>query len=568
MSQTVTMGVNEDRLLDLLRNSFTNSTTFLGELLQNARRAGATRIDFTIEDYEDGSRLVVVDNGSGIRDWSGLVSICESGWDAETMADDKPFGIGFLSALCAAEFIDVVSNGDRMCCDTELLLSRQPTPVTAEPSSVAGTTIGLSGITVSSKHLESDLRSFVRGFPLPVTLNGEELERPDADDDERFVDSPVGRVALATRQVRPTYYLQGLPVTGPSRRALVADSDDYETAKAILKTTDAGLDYGHVVHLDSRRFKARLPDRAQLLDMRESAALIAPVIRALLGAYVRQMKSVLDAAAFASRFDIALLERVGCLDLLNDIPLLASEKCEWMTLDESAILRSNTDDARRYWPHRPMVTKEEIEAADLVISRAQYNALCDTLEEEHQDDEMVSPTIIYLAHFNTVVIETSEYEAGHWIHPMLSEFDNTSLSYRATGRVVTETLQSIHYRFRASICEAVEMDGPLGTVRFDDWALPQADGKPVLLPATVNDDAFQTFISFWDSENDTFDPDYFNAMTSELIAQVRAIYCDDMSRVVAATLGESSISSLDTIRNKRFSVSFDEHGQLTVENAA
>ena len=339
-------------------------------------------------------------------------------------------------------------------------------------------------------------------------------------------------------------------------------------AQAIFESSDAAFDYGHVIHLDSRCFNARLPDRDQLLDMRDSAQMIAPWVRNAMSAYVRRMKTELDATAFVARFDTDLLGLVGCLDLLNDIPLIAADKCHWMTMEDDAVLMSNADPHRHYWARDTMVTREEIEAADLVISRAHYNELYETFEDTCHDDEIVSPTLIYLACFKTVIVSVSVLDEGHWIHPLLSTVDTTGLRYHATGRVVTQHLQSEHFRFEATICDAVEMNGPLGTVCINDWAVPQGDDNPVLLPAKSSADAFQAFISFWDGDNDEFDTAYFNTVTSELIAQVRAIHSDDMSRVVAATLRESSIATLDTIRNKRFTVSFDELGQLTVENAA
>ena len=43
-----TMKVNPANLVNSLRFSFTNSTTVLSELMQNARRAQATHVKFTL----------------------------------------------------------------------------------------------------------------------------------------------------------------------------------------------------------------------------------------------------------------------------------------------------------------------------------------------------------------------------------------------------------------------------------------------------------------------------------------------------------------------------------------
>ena len=59
-------------------------------MLQNSRRAGATAVNFTFQ----GTNLTVEDDGRGIGDFQHLLSVAESGWDAETIEREHPFGIG------------------------------------------------------------------------------------------------------------------------------------------------------------------------------------------------------------------------------------------------------------------------------------------------------------------------------------------------------------------------------------------------------------------------------------------------------------------------------------------
>ena len=71
------------------------------ELFQNARRAGAGRIDVTVERIPsqfEGDRLVtVIDDGAGIADPAVLLSFGESGWDAGTAEREDAAGMGLLS---------------------------------------------------------------------------------------------------------------------------------------------------------------------------------------------------------------------------------------------------------------------------------------------------------------------------------------------------------------------------------------------------------------------------------------------------------------------------------------
>lgn len=67
------------------------------ELLQNARRAGAGRVDVSTEDDGDAIRVTVADDGAGVADPALLLSFGESGWDARTARDEDAAGMGLFS---------------------------------------------------------------------------------------------------------------------------------------------------------------------------------------------------------------------------------------------------------------------------------------------------------------------------------------------------------------------------------------------------------------------------------------------------------------------------------------
>lgn len=100
MSQTVQWSINTANHLANLKFAFTTSVSVMAELMQNARRAGASQVAIDVD--SDSSDVCVTDDGGGIRDFQTLLTLSESGWDAEVMTQDKPFGLGFFSALCSA----------------------------------------------------------------------------------------------------------------------------------------------------------------------------------------------------------------------------------------------------------------------------------------------------------------------------------------------------------------------------------------------------------------------------------------------------------------------------------
>ena len=52
----------------------------LGELLQNSRRAGASRIDIACCADHDGARLTLADDGTGVADPQTMIALGDSGW--------------------------------------------------------------------------------------------------------------------------------------------------------------------------------------------------------------------------------------------------------------------------------------------------------------------------------------------------------------------------------------------------------------------------------------------------------------------------------------------------------
>ena len=64
----------------------------IAEVLENARRAGATRVEITIAD----GWVTVKDNGKGIEDFAKLLDLGGSGWDERTEQSEDPAGVGLF----------------------------------------------------------------------------------------------------------------------------------------------------------------------------------------------------------------------------------------------------------------------------------------------------------------------------------------------------------------------------------------------------------------------------------------------------------------------------------------
>jgi len=138
--------INEEGALRNQRFAFTNRFTLVSELLQNARRAGATCIEIR---YDAATQVLSVhDDGCGLEDFQKLLSFHESGWDAATAAEERPFGVGFSKCLYAATRCVVTSVGQRVDIDTEAALAKALITVEQVPASEAinGTRVDLYGV--------------------------------------------------------------------------------------------------------------------------------------------------------------------------------------------------------------------------------------------------------------------------------------------------------------------------------------------------------------------------------------------------------------------------------------
>src|SRR5947208_2471512 len=90
--KTIQAKVNP-RLLSKADRLFTGSLSGrIIEVLQNARRAGATRVEIT----NDGGLVTVRDNGRGISDFGKLLDLGSSGWDETLEASEDPAGVGLF----------------------------------------------------------------------------------------------------------------------------------------------------------------------------------------------------------------------------------------------------------------------------------------------------------------------------------------------------------------------------------------------------------------------------------------------------------------------------------------
>jgi hypothetical protein len=83
------------------------------EILQNARRAGATEVYITNKD----GYVTIDDNGSGIADFQKLLDLGGSGWDEKMEVAEDPAGVGLFSL--APREVTIQSGSRRVVIDKD-----------------------------------------------------------------------------------------------------------------------------------------------------------------------------------------------------------------------------------------------------------------------------------------------------------------------------------------------------------------------------------------------------------------------------------------------------------------
>jgi hypothetical protein len=144
-----------------------------------------------------------------------------------------------------------------------------------------------------------------------VLFNGQPLKRPLAEGHLATQASPIGAVHLAgTLDGKYSHetmvFLQGF---------------------CVLKPTYCLRDELNVVHLDSRQFMARLPDRDKLIDEDVQRKRIDAELKACWRNTLEIARTRLSPERFVETY-YAVMRGWGQLDLLNDLDVLPAELCD------------------------------------------------------------------------------------------------------------------------------------------------------------------------------------------------------------------------------------------------
>ena len=122
-----------ERLLQKANRLFTGTLDGrVIEILQNARRAGATEVRISNKN----GLVTIQDNGSGIEDFQNLLDLGGSGWDERLEAGEDPAGVGLFSL--APRKVTIISSNRKTVIDKDGWIGK-PVEVVEDTEAVNGT---------------------------------------------------------------------------------------------------------------------------------------------------------------------------------------------------------------------------------------------------------------------------------------------------------------------------------------------------------------------------------------------------------------------------------------------
>ena len=508
--------INEEGALRNQRYAFTDRFTLVTELLQNARRAGATRIEIH---YDAAAQVLQVhDDGCGLDDFQKLLSFHESGWDAATSIEERPFGVGFSKCLYAATRCIVASGRHRADINTAAALAKATIEVeqTAETAAVAGTRIELHGVDLPD--LGTRIEALCLGFPGEVLFNGQPLARRFAQAHLDMVPSSMGLVHLTgTRDGQHTHdtmvFLQGF---------------------CVLKPTWCSNDRVNVVHLDSRQFIARLPDRDKLIDEDVQRKRIDAELKACWRATLEVAKTQLSPERFVETY-YAALRAWEQLELLNDLDVLPVEVCDAIV---DYPIQDNSGQREYVQPVTTAPSRDAIEGGAVTL------VTLDWVNDDNAARWMLARAKGYL------VFDWIGLHSDHWAQRHVRFLEDEPVQVEAVSEHVRTVLEGRWVWPNVILCEAVRVRVGVEVAEIiDEGVCHESD---LYIPAGESSGAPVRQLSSFTDEHDQFLESDLDADSDSLADLIRRLRSVDPVQTLESLLKDLRLGNYPLLHGKTF----------------
>jgi Histidine kinase-, DNA gyrase B-, and HSP90-like ATPase len=191
MTTTIQAQVSPSTLSKVSRLFNASLTDCLNELLQNARRAGASAVKITLLDNH---HLVIEDDGIGILAPQTLLTLGESHWSEQTQQQEAPAGMGIFSL---ANRTVTIRSHDWQVQLTPAHFSGEAIASVESCEAIKGTRLSFTITEAETSAFHARVCQLAQFYPLPVWFNGEAIPRQDFLQEAVYVENWHGlRIGL------------------------------------------------------------------------------------------------------------------------------------------------------------------------------------------------------------------------------------------------------------------------------------------------------------------------------------------------------------------------------------
>ena len=530
----------DDSIIAKLKNAFTSPGTVLSEAMQNARRAGASFVQFR---YLDEDAISIEDDGQGIADLGDFLTLAGSGWEKDVIEREGAFGMGSFSMLYYCERIIVESNGQGFEAYTADILKHEPVHL-FDSKVTTGTKIQLFGYEISDENnasrIELELRRLAMAFPISVFYDDEELEQPHRllGSSFEYTSTPVGEIFVAEQELDTdklnvrTYsvghgtkdtqlYYQGLPIG--------------HTSKYFSK---------NIVHLNEDVFEVRMPDRDVLISHEDALGKINDEITALWQKKLDEIRSKIGDEAFASCMS-ATARRWHYKSIFNDMDYLPND----IVFVVEQLPKAGTADGREsYIRECKGMTKADLEKPGVKLIK---------LDKYYETDR---PKLEQYAHHLEVLCvdphSLSRLHRSHWLRDLIQEIDEEEISVEPHG---TQTVRSFDgmYGLSYTPCDYYHLSGPLGSVDIEDVCFGTSEYE-LLVPKKAQDGDDLLLVADYSEEYGGYDDNAADTDTIRFDALLTTLNASREEGLINM-IKRSDLHSAG-MSNKQLIVTFDVNG--------
>ena len=580
--KTVQLKLSEKSLIEALRHGFTSDFTFLGELIQNARRAEASEIRFDLYQKEDKLELRVSNDGKVIDDLQNLFTIGQTGWDETIVEKEKPFGVGFLSALFSCDNLSVYSGEYAISTSIDELLTFQPLEITSTKPICQnyGTRLELKGVFKSlSKDLRLDterpkhyidpdvdilnvvervLTEYSIGSSVRVYLNQKRLEDKESVTQlqKHLVQSETFQYYFNPNGTRVSVYLLGSPI-GHGLGVHLFGLQSHVNCKTKL-----------AIHLDPSKYQARFPDRTQLVNQDEESK---KIYKEICGEIYKIYEAKLNAGEIDEIINsYELLKNFNCLKLFNSIPFIPCQLLRRFTFQPDFLECTEFYHSHSYGSNR--ISKEELEEKGIYfidIDQYEIGFLHYTWLAVKESFNVTYGTT-WNREKNISEIDKTQFglDKDHWIHNLIKTIDTeTEVSYRLNNPIIKARWQGNWSDVDVQFCESYFITVAGEEIEVTDRAtsiFKDYEAQLLILPENINSDVLDLAVGLVSPYNsdDTFQEDSYWGDKSNFLTFVNLNRQNGTTEDTIKTLLKGTLKQVPKLFNKEFYIQLDDTGDI------